>query len=92
MSISGGDGADEALFAFSRTDAKAVMWFIRALGIRRRRSVGPEVAERLRQFSRVRQSVAGEAFQPRGTAGAVSTGVKVADDRTGDRNGIAAKD
>jgi hypothetical protein len=56
--ISGGEGADEALFAFARTDAKAVKWFIDALGIRQSRSVSPEVAERLRHFARKRRGIA----------------------------------
>ena len=75
--VSGCDGADEALFAFSRADAKAVEWFIRALGIRRRRSVGPEVAARLRQFARMRQGIAGKTFQLQETAAAVRTVVRI---------------
>jgi len=70
--ISGCDGADEALFTFARTDGKAVKWFIEALGIRRCRSVSPEVAARLRQFARMRRGIAGEAFQPQETAAAVA--------------------
>jgi hypothetical protein len=45
-----------------------VKWFIQALGIRRRRSVGPEVAARLRQFARMRQGIAGKTFQLQETA------------------------
>ena len=90
--VTGGDGAAEALFTFSRADAKAVEWFIQALGIRRRRSVSPEVAARLRRFARARQGIAGEASQPRGAAGAVPTGVQVARGGTGSRNRIAARE
>ncbi len=65
--ISGSAGADEALFAFEWTDRKAATWFIDSLRIRRRRSVSPGTAERLRRFARMRQTLAGRPVQARKT-------------------------
>lgn len=49
----GGIGGDEAVVLFSPTDQRSAEFFIRALGVRRRRVVSPDVAERLRGFRRI---------------------------------------
>lgn len=49
----GGIGGDEAVVLFSPTDQRSAQFFIRALGIRRKRRVSPDVAERLRGFRRI---------------------------------------
>jgi len=61
--VSGGRGSDEAVFAFNGSNSAAGDWFVKALGIRRRRSVSPETAERLRQLARGSRTSAGEAVQ-----------------------------
>jgi hypothetical protein len=43
----GGIGGDEAVILFSPSDERSAAFFIRALGVRRKRRVNPEIIERL---------------------------------------------
>lgn len=49
----GGVGGDEALILFSPDQPRSAQFFIRALGIRRKRRVSPDVALRLQGFRRI---------------------------------------
>ncbi len=52
LRVQGGEGCDEASFPFDPADAEAVAWFIRALGIKRKRQVSEAQRERLAALSR----------------------------------------
>jgi len=89
--ISGDDGADEALFAFNCNDLKAARWFIDSLHIRRRRSVSPETAERLRQFARMRKTIAGRPLHARKTPAGMMMALQAGGDRNDCRKGPVAQ-
>jgi hypothetical protein len=61
--ISGEPDGDEALFAFDPNDVTAAEWFIKNLGIKRKRRISSTTAERLRSFNRLRQSPAGRPLR-----------------------------
>jgi hypothetical protein len=72
--ITGTAGADEALFAFDPSNENHLAWFIRALGIKRKRRVTLQTLERLRRFRNSRQSLAGRPFQTPESADDVTAG------------------
>lgn len=59
----GGMGDDEAVILFSPTDERSATFFIRTIGVRRKRRVSSEVIARLRFLAKLSKTTAGRALQ-----------------------------
>jgi hypothetical protein len=72
----GGIGADEALILFSPNEERSAIFFIRALGVRRKRRASTAVIERLGSYAKRSKTTSGRALQAVGTPSAPGEGLR----------------